>query len=640
MVEVEGVVVVAQPRRGVFWVHDGDRGIAVYVGNDPAWNPGPSVGTRVRITSPLQVTGWVPSLGGPGATSQWVVLGSAPLPTPQPLAPAEIDGGRYGGHRVRVRGLIRAITETPGGAELQLGTGIGRITVLAPPTDPGVVPPPLVGSRVELDAMMGLILNQRGQWVGNLLFLGPWEDIRILQPPVDFLEAPLVSVRDLPRYGTAGADSMPVRVRGVVLAAEGQWRAALRCDDGAVWAYMGRAIGHTPAPGLQVEAMGHPILVGTRWVLHDVVFRILGAASLPPPVVVPSGSWIPETLDAELVQVEGRWVQVSLRGSQVVGSLDTGAQLIEVAANPTMSSLLRAIRADSRVRITGIASVQSRMSVDGRTVPTGWVQVAPRTPADIVILAGPPWWTPQRLFVLIGLLAAGALWLAGWTAWLRHQVQQQEKIIRATAQREAVTAERARIARDLHDEVGAWMTQIALMTQSDPPAGGLSGESLGRVSAAVQEAIRALDEIVWTVNPRNDRLDNTVSYCCRLIRELLHDTPVRPWFDVAEDLPDAEMSATVRHHLLMAIKEVVRNVIRHANATELRTAIRWAHGRLQVELADNGRGFDPVSVSGERNGLINVRARMEAVGGSMRLCSAPGQGTRVVLDVGIGPTTN
>jgi len=203
-----------------------------------------------------------------------------------------------------------------------------------------------------------------------------------------------------------------------------------------------------------------------------------------------------------------------------------------------------------------------------------------------------------------------------------------------------VAAERARIARDLHDEVGALMTQIALMTQSGPPAGGLSGESLRRISAAVQEAIRALDEIVWTVNPRNDRLDNTVSYCCRLIRELLHDTPVRPWFDVAEDLPDAEMPATVRHHLLMAIKEVVRNVIRHANATELRTAIRWAHGRLQVELADNGRGFDPASVSGGRNGLINVRARMEAVGGSMRLCSAPGRDTVVVLDLGIGPTMN
>ena len=118
-----------------------------------------------------------------------------------------------------------------------------------------------------------------------------------------------------------------------------------------------------------------------------------------------------------------------------------------------------------------------------------------------------------------------------------------------------------------------------------------------------------------------------------LDRDVAARTGLRGRLDVADELPEAVLDSEVRHHLLMAVNEAVNNCMKHAGADELRLVVRHTGGCLLITVDDDGRGFDPTMVTGGRNGLGNVRRRMESVGGACLIESRPGQGTRVCLEL-------
>ncbi|MCX8090877.1 MAG: histidine kinase [Verrucomicrobiae bacterium] len=189
----------------------------------------------------------------------------------------------------------------------------------------------------------------------------------------------------------------------------------------------------------------------------------------------------------------------------------------------------------------------------------------------------------------------------------------------------AMEQERARIARDLHDEIGSGLTEILLMGElagrSDAPAAQLRAQ-VHALTEKVRQLAAAMDAVVWTINPRNDSLPRLASYLCDHAREFFRPTPIACRIDVPDELPELPVSAAQRHHLFLAVKEALNNVARHSGASEVWLRLRCHNGRLQLSVEDNGRGLGPAAPT-TGDGLANMRARLQAVGGRAEI--EPGQ---------------
>ncbi|HEY2083184.1 MAG TPA: ATP-binding protein, partial [Verrucomicrobiae bacterium] len=203
-------------------------------------------------------------------------------------------------------------------------------------------------------------------------------------------------------------------------------------------------------------------------------------------------------------------------------------------------------------------------------------------------------------------------------------------------ERRLLRQERARIAREIHDDIGARMTQLVLhgeVAQSTLPDGS---ETQGQIVQLCEEArglLSTMDEILWAVNPRRDTLRDFAAYVCKYAEEFLKPTQIQCILEVDPELSAAAFDLPLRRSLLMAIKETLNNAVKHSKATELRLQIHWQGQHLTVVVLDNGRGFDPAIVKSERNGLTNISQRILELGGTCLVISQPGKGCRIEFSI-------
>ena len=194
--------------------------------------------------------------------------------------------------------------------------------------------------------------------------------------------------------------------------------------------------------------------------------------------------------------------------------------------------------------------------------------------------------------------------------------------------------ERARIAQDLHDELGAGLTEIGLLGGLLQNPSGLSERghvALPRIVQRCRELVTALDEIVWAVNPRNDSVNSLSSYLCRYAQGFLDTTSMRCRLEVRDVEPDRPFNAEQRHNLFLAFKEALTNVVRHSQATEVFIRIGLADAdRLLICVEDNGHGLPQVAADGAE-GLRNLRQRMAKIGGECEIHNRAEGGVAVRL---------
>lgn len=238
------------------------------------------------------------------------------------------------------------------------------------------------------------------------------------------------------------------------------------------------------------------------------------------------------------------------------------------------------------------------------------------------------WWF--RLAVLAGF-TGGVIAVVRYVSFrrLRRRLQRLE-------QEAALQRDRARIAHDLHDDLGANLTQIALLSelaQNDFQNPEQARGHIDQIFRAARAMTRSLDEIVWAVNPKNDSLDRFVAHLCTYAPEFLRSGGVRCRLDVPVEVPAWPLPADVRHHLHLAVKETLHNVIKHAQAREVQLELRLENGELIITIADDGRGDTPLAAGTGRDGLLNLPARMREIGGRLERETLPGRGTTVRLSV-------
>ena len=232
-----------------------------------------------------------------------------------------------------------------------------------------------------------------------------------------------------------------------------------------------------------------------------------------------------------------------------------------------------------------------------------------------------------------------ALLLAGVVATVQLTEKRKFQLrLQRIEQESALERERARIAQDLHDDLGSSLTRISLLSgllRADKDHPDQVEAHASKLSLSADQTVRSLEEIVWAVRPGSDTLQSLVDYITHFAGELFEGSPTRCRLDVPEELPAQPLPPDVRHNIFLIVKETLTNILKHAGAGEVHLQIKAPPRSLEIVIADDGKGFDvnTAATAGHRNGLGNMRRRAEAVGGKLTLTSQPGSGSRMELNV-------
>lgn len=254
--------------------------------------------------------------------------------------------------------------------------------------------------------------------------------------------------------------------------------------------------------------------------------------------------------------------------------------------------------------------------------------VATASPAMISVEVPPHLWE-TAWFRSISLITA--LVVAIGIGWLIAR-RRMKRNLEALRVRNALDTERSRISRDLHDDLGADLTELAILSglAEEKPDYSSLRESLSRLSLKTKRVIAALDEIVWATNPTADSLRSLIEYLAAFAREFLEAVHVPLETDIERNIPDVMIGPRRRHNVLLATREAINNAVKHAEPSVIRLRIAIEDDHLVITIRDDGNGF-VVEYAAAGDGLSNLRKRMTDCGGDCRFESVRGKGTTVTL---------
>jgi len=237
-------------------------------------------------------------------------------------------------------------------------------------------------------------------------------------------------------------------------------------------------------------------------------------------------------------------------------------------------------------------------------------------------------WFQLSCFAAFALLVGAAVryWLVRKMAARMQQLEREA----------ALQRERARIAKDIHDDLGANLTQIALLSnlaQQDASSPEKANERIDRISTTAREVIKSLDEIVWAVNPGNDSLPHLIDYAAQFVLDYLRLAGIRCRLDLPENPPQYALSTDVRHNIFLVIKEAANNIVKHSGATEVWLRIHIEDDFLHISIEDDGRGLETNGRLVRGNGLVNMEKRVAEIGGVYQFASRQKAGTSIQFRV-------
>ncbi len=233
----------------------------------------------------------------------------------------------------------------------------------------------------------------------------------------------------------------------------------------------------------------------------------------------------------------------------------------------------------------------------------------------------PVFWRTWPFYLVCGLAVSGTA--AGWVV---HRLRQQRRRHELEA-RDQLEKERLRIARDMHDHLGAHLAGLALSSTDDP-------------AAQARQTLHEVNDLIWSVHPENDTVDALADFVANFAGRYLGGAGIALELDLPDHIPPRLISGALRHELVAMFKEVLRNVIQHAHATQVMVRLRLDHDRLSLTIRDDGRGFEqPLELSSGRassgNGLQNLRLRSLRLGATCRIEAKPDQGTEIEFSIPI-----
>jgi len=194
--------------------------------------------------------------------------------------------------------------------------------------------------------------------------------------------------------------------------------------------------------------------------------------------------------------------------------------------------------------------------------------------------------------------------------------------------------ERTRISQDMHDDVGASLTRISILSElakNRPDIAGETKQWLTQISDTSRNVMEEMSQIVWALNPKNDTLEGLAAYLRRFANEYLEPTSINYSFDFPASLPVRALTVEIRRNVYLVVREALHNVVKHSGATRVDIRFSILDSRFSISIRDDGKGFDPEKLEFPGNGLVNMKKRMKDIGGEIVIRSEVGAGTEVEL---------
>jgi two-component sensor histidine kinase len=274
---------------------------------------------------------------------------------------------------------------------------------------------------------------------------------------------------------------------------------------------------------------------------------------------------------------------------------------------------------DNSVNLAALAPGHYRFLVKGSNSRGVWND----QPVMVEFTIKAPWWKQTWFLAMISLFSIGILY-----GIYRFRVTQLKKLI----------AVRTRISQDLHDEVGATLTGISLLSEvarQQANAGSNSAvDTIDKIGTDSREMIEEMNDIVWMINPANDKLDRIINRMEDFASPLLAAKNIRFGFDADDHIGHQILNMGVRKELYLIFKEAVNNAVKYSACTVLKASLKLTAGSIEMDITDNGKGFD-MATANKGNGLWNLKARAESINGKLSISSSIGEGTRIYLKVPI-----
>jgi signal transduction histidine kinase/ligand-binding sensor domain-containing protein len=243
-------------------------------------------------------------------------------------------------------------------------------------------------------------------------------------------------------------------------------------------------------------------------------------------------------------------------------------------------------------------------------------------PATFSFSLGPRFWETSTFYVSCGF---GALVIAA--AFHGYRLHWQRRVLKLEEQRNLAN-ERARIARDLHDDLGASLTGIALQLEAAKNRGSAGSVQLADLAEEARSIAHGVRELAWTTNPRCDNSASLMSFITEFAERFCHAAG----FACRLELPQADgalpVPARIRYELLAVLKESLANIARHSGARNVIVSLSTDDNSVRLGIRDDGRGFDQTQ-NPAGTGLQNLRERIQGVGGSLTIQSHPDAGTGI-----------
>ncbi|MGA2542386.1 MAG: carbohydrate-binding protein [Verrucomicrobiota bacterium] len=449
--------------------------------------------------------------------------------------------------------------------------------------------------------------------------------------PRDLFDVPQKSIGALLFYDPKAASFRLLKVSGqIIYGRAGEYF----LTDGTNGMHVTTRNSDRFATGELVDAVGFLDLGGPAAGLKEAVMRKTGLAPLPAPTRLDPNHLLAASCADTLVRVEATLMNDWVDGSEHVLELQSGFLGFRARINSRRQSIALP-PPGSRLELTGVYVPQGNFASDGQV---NGFDLLLYSPMGIRVLATPPWWTLTRVLTLAAVLAALLCAVLVWNKVLQRKVQERGRQLETEIRsrqgaelRHAAEVERSRIARDLHDELGTGLTEVTMLASAGLGEFRDMEKQDDRFHVIAEKAralVSGLDVIVWAIDPKHNSLQSFADYLGSYAEELLSKSSIVCRLRIPIECDAVILTGTARHSLFLAIKEALNNVIRHASATQVELQMTQVENRLEIVIADNGRGFDWNAIR-RGNGLTNIRERLEALHGQCQIESQPGKGTTV-----------
>jgi signal transduction histidine kinase len=672
----EGLHIEARTSGIINHISDQQTEIAIQDGKAAIWLPmhvnrprDLKLGQKVEVGGYLQKGKFAPDF----VVQSLEVIGEPGLPEPENVTGSELLSGSYDCHFVELSGIVRAVQPWSAlgrdHAIMHLDAKGTRILVLTPGNQLERLSG-LVDAVVRVKGITAVAVNESGQVLTAQMRVTHPEFIEVLEPPRDASTLPLTPLKGLLAYPVSGAPGHRIRTRGTVTHSRNNESFQIQDDEQGVRVWTTGKI-ELPAVNSFVEVIGFPKPGPVSPTLEDGQVRILGASTALAPAVMNTArdAFFHE---GRVVRVSGRLVETQTDVSPARLLLKDGSLLFAAEFNGSIPRDALPVRPGAIITVTGIAegSLASPQQEEGY-LKSRDLLIRLRNLSDVRVVEPAPWWTPLRLAVALAATGSALVTVMFFAGLLTRKnkslVVAESELVAArdalakrvetrtdqlhaqlSARRDelteysAVTAERNRLARDLHDSLEQTLAGAALRMDAAndllPHPGATDTEPARRQMEKAAELLRLsqteVRRTVWGLRSLALEKYSLAEALRDSVRLLTEDTGITTTLDLYDG--DAGLANEQECELLHIAQEAVANVLKHANATSLEIALLRKDGMIVLTVKDNGHGFDPTQpVANDRPhyGQQDMRERAQLLGASLTVNSEVGGGSCIEVSL-------